>query len=158
MRISCLSKRPRVVLLGCVLLVIGVARAAGASIGFQPVSSQELSMTSEPAAPGASAIILYREVYRDDNGSTPHQDNYLRIKILTEAGRRYADVEIPFVKDSLEVSNLHARSIAPDGTITNFEGKAFEKTVVKARGLKYLAKVFTLPNIRQGSIIEYFYT
>ena len=36
---------------------------------FRPVSPEELKMTSEPAAPGAPAIILYREVYRDDSGT-----------------------------------------------------------------------------------------
>jgi hypothetical protein len=33
---------------------------AYASLGFQPVSPDELKMTSEPLAPGAPAIILYR--------------------------------------------------------------------------------------------------
>ena len=56
--------------------------------GFQPVSPEELKMTSEPLAPGAPAIILYRQVDRDDNGQTTHEDNYVRIKILTEEGRK----------------------------------------------------------------------
>lgn len=129
-----------------------------ASVGFQPVSSQELSMTSEPAAPGAAAIILYRQVDRDDDRRSGHQDNYIRIKILTDAGRSYADVEIPFFKGESDITNFHARSIAPDGTITNYEGKIFEKTIVKARGFSYLAKVFTLPNVQKGSILEYYYT
>ena len=34
----------------------------------------------------------------------------------------------------------------------------FEKTIVKGRGIKVLAKTFTLPNVQVGSIIEYFYT
>src|ERR1044071_4088437 len=69
------------------------------SVGFQPVSQDELKMTSEPKAPGAHAIILFRQVDRDDRGLTAHEDVYLRIKILTEEGRRYADIEIPFYKE-----------------------------------------------------------
>jgi hypothetical protein len=91
------------------------------AIGFQPVSPEELKMTSEPLAPGAPAIILYREVNRDDNGHTSHEDNYFRIKILTEEGRKYADVEIPFQKGANDVVNVYARSIRPDGTIANFD-------------------------------------
>jgi len=34
------------------------------------VSPDELKLTSEPQAPGAPAIILYRQVDRDDNGQT----------------------------------------------------------------------------------------
>lgn len=129
-----------------------------AGVGFQPVNPDELKMTSEPQAPGAPAIILYRQVDRDDNGRTSHQDDYIRIKILTEEGRKFADVEIPFFKDSENIVNIHARAIRPDGTIANFDGKVFDKTIAKAKGLKYQAKTFTLPDIQVGSIIEYYYT
>jgi hypothetical protein len=126
--------------------------------GFQPISPDELKMTSEPLAPGAPAVILYRQIDRDDNGRTSHEDNYFRIKILTEEGRKYADIEIPFFKESSDIVNIRARTISPDGSVTNFDGKVFEKNIVKAKGLKYLAKTFTLPGVQVGSILEYFYT
>ena len=119
-------------------------------------NSAELSMTSEPAVPGASAIILYRQVDRDD-GKGGHEDEYRRIEIFTDEGRKYADIEIPFVKEVFEVGDIHARSIAPDGTITNYEGKPLEKTIIKAKGLRILAKVLTLPNVQKGSIVEFYY-
>src|SRR5712671_1411502 len=131
---------------------------AWAGSGFQPVSPDELKLTSEAQAPGAAAILLYRQVDRDDNGRTSHEDNYFRIKILTEEGRKYADIEIPFLKQSENIVNVRARTIKPDGSIVNFDGKVFEKTIVKAKGLKYLAKTFTLPDIQVGGIIEYYYT
>ena len=53
------------------------------------VSPDELKITSEPLAQGAAAIILYRQVDRDDNIQTGHEDNYIRIKILTEERRKY---------------------------------------------------------------------
>jgi hypothetical protein len=131
---------------------------AARAVGFQPVSQEELKLTAEPKAPGAPAIILYREVDRDDRGLTAHEDVYFRIKILTEEGRRYGDVEIPYFKDEGNIVNIHARTIKPDGTIVNFSGKAFDKEIAKARALKYLAKTFTLPDVEVGAIIEYFYT
>jgi Domain of Unknown Function with PDB structure (DUF3857) len=138
------------------------APQARAGVGFQPVSPDELKMTSEPLAPGAPAIILYRQVDRDDNIQTPHEDNYFRIKILTEEGRKRADVEIPFWKESEEIVSIHARTIRPDGSIADFGGKVFEKYLVKGRvrgrDLKVLAKTFTLADVQVGSIIEYSYT
>jgi hypothetical protein len=128
------------------------------AVGFQPVSPDELKMTSEPKAPGAPAIILYRQVDRDDRGQTAHEDVYFRIKILTEEGRKYADVEIPFWRDQGDVVNIHARTIKPDGTIINFSGKAFDKSIIKARGVKYLAKTFTMTDVQPGAILEYYYT
>jgi hypothetical protein len=126
--------------------------------GFPPLSPEDLKMTSEPKAPGAPAIILYREVDRDDNGHTSHEDNYVRIKILTEEGREQANVEIEFFKTDGDVVNIHARTIRPDGSSADFDGKVFEKVIEKAQGLKYLAKTFTLPEVQVGSIIEYRYT
>jgi len=134
------------------------AQEAKAGVAFQPVSPDELKMTSEPLAPGAPAIILYRQVDRDDNSRTSHEDNYFRIKILTEEGRRHADVEIPFLKGNNDVVNVRARTIKPDGSIVNFDGKVYEKNLVKGRGVKYLAKTFTLPDVQVGGIIEYFFT
>jgi hypothetical protein len=142
----------------CVL----AAPEAKAGAGFQPVSPDELKMTSEPLAPGAPAIILYRQVDRNDNdhdtrGRTSHDNEYFRIKILTEEGRKYADVEIPFDSQYENVVDVKARTIKPDGSIVNFDGKVFEKTLVKGRGVKYLAETFTLPDVQVGGIIEYSY-
>ena len=54
-------------------------------------------MTSEPLAPGAPAIILYRQVDRDDDHLFRAKIITFGIKILTEEGRKYANVEIPFL-------------------------------------------------------------
>ena len=128
------------------------------SVSFQPVVPEELKMTSEPKAPGAPAIILFREVNRDDRGKTAHEDVYFRIKILTDEGRKYGDIEIPFFRDSGKIVNIHARTIRPDGSVVDFTGKAFDKSIVKARGVRYMAKTFTMPDVQVGSILEYYYT
>jgi hypothetical protein len=123
---------------------------------WQPISQEELKMASLPEAPGAPAVILYRQVDRDD-GRSAHEFNYVRIKILTEEGRKYANVEIPFFKETGTVLGIKARSIRADGSIAQFDGKVYEQTIVKAKGFKYLAKTFTLPDVQIGSIIEYHY-
>jgi Domain of Unknown Function with PDB structure (DUF3857) len=134
------------------------SRPVSAGEGFQPVTPEELKMTGEPKAPGAPAIILFRQVDRDDNGNTSHEYNYLKIKILTEEGRKYADVEIPFFRSEGNIAGIRARTTRPDGSVVNFDGKVFERSIVKAKGLKYLAKTFTLPDVQAGCVIEYFYT
>lgn len=140
------------------VLTAGSPSLSHAFVGFQPVSPDELKMTSEPKAPGAMAVILYQEVYRDDTVRTAHEDDYFRVKILTEEGRKYADIEVPFFPGQSKIGNVHARTIEPDGSIVNFGEQVFEKQIVKARGVKYMAKTFTLPNVQVGSILEYFYT
>jgi hypothetical protein len=132
---------------------------AKAGDAFQQPTPEELRMTTEPNAPGAPAIILYRQVDRDDSGRSAHENVYVRTKILTEEGRKYADIEIPFYKQNgNNIVNVRARTVRPDGSIVNFDGKVFEKSIAKAKGLRYMAKTLTLPDVQVGSIIEYSYT
>jgi hypothetical protein len=155
--------RRRLAVFSCALcLVLGISihppTSVSANQGFQPVSADELKMTSEPNAPGAPAIILYRQVDREDAGIAPHEFNYFRIKILTEEGRKYADIEVPFFTGYAgSISNIKARTIRPDGSIADFQGSVFEKSIMKAKGVSYMAKTFTLPDVQIGSVIEYYY-
>lgn len=122
---------------------------------WQPINVDELKMTADPAHP-YDAIILYHEETSDDLKS--HAFVYKRIKILTEKGRERANVEIPYDGTDYHIIDVKARTVAPDGTITPFSGKTFDTTIIKGRGIKYLAKTFSLPNVQTGSIIEWRYT
>ncbi|HEX8872289.1 MAG TPA: DUF3857 domain-containing protein, partial [Candidatus Acidoferrum sp.] len=124
---------------------------------WQPITPEELKMTSEPLAPGAPAIYLYRQVDRNDSNRAASEYNYIRVKVLTEEGRKYANVELPFQKMRTSISGIRARTVRPNGTIAEFDGKVFERTIEKAKGVKILAKTFTLPDVQVGSIIEYHY-
>jgi len=138
----------------CVLGLLFLSSSAHAA-DWLPVSPEELRMTSEPKAPKTPAIYLYRQVDRDDNEST--ETIYARIKVLTEEGRKFGDVEIPYDGEHEGIRALQARTIRPDGSIAEFDGTVYEKPLVKARGFKMMAKSFTLPNVEVGSIIEYRY-
>jgi hypothetical protein len=132
-------------------LIIDPALAAE----WQPISPDDLHMTSEPKAPGAPAIVLYRQVDRNDHDSV--ESVYVRIKILTEEGRKYADIEIPFAKESEHITDVQGRTIRPDGSIANFDGKPYDKQLVSRHGSKVVATTFALPDAQVGSIIEYRY-
>lgn len=148
-----LSRRVLPQLLGIITLLSPLARAGQ---NWFPISPEELKMTTEPKAPGAPAIYLYRQVDLDD--VELKETIYTRIKIFNEEGRKFANIEIPYVKGSGDIKNLQARTIHPDGAIINFDGKMFDSTIVKAKGFKYQAKTFTMPDVQPGSIVEYHYT
>lgn len=133
-------------------------------VDFQKPTPEELAMTALPGYPGAAAVVLYREeITKDDLHSVSHYD---RIKILTDEGKKYANVELSYVStsntnegmgDDKTVESILGRTIHPDGTVIPFTGKPYLKTMVKTEGAKYQAKVFTLPDVEVGSIIEYRY-
>jgi hypothetical protein len=124
---------------------------------WQPIDPADLKMTSEPKAPGAPAIYLYRQVDRKDASKAATEYNYVRIKILTEEGRQYANIEIPYYRQdaSVNISNIRARTIRPDGTVVNFDGKVYDKIIEKTKGTKIRAKAFSIPDVQVGSIVEY---
>jgi Domain of Unknown Function with PDB structure (DUF3857)/Transglutaminase-like superfamily len=119
-----------------------------------PVTQQDLDLKQVPNAAGADAIQLYYADFINDQEQTEFY--YHRIKVLNEKGNRRADVEI-IVPSEGSISGLKARTIHPDGKIIEFTGKPFQKTVVKGKGYKFVAKAFTMPDVTVGSIIEYKY-
>jgi len=108
-------------------------------------------MTSEPRAPGASAIILTYEQVDDPN--TGESKTHERIKVLTTAGTSAANIQIPgsFIDLDYAKAAFSARVIQPSGTTTEF---VMDKTNahIDRRGIVNVA----LPNAAVGSILEYF--
>jgi hypothetical protein len=133
-----------------------IACVPAAASPWLPVTAQELQMTDDAQAPRTPAIILYRQVDRDDNGST--ERDYLRIKILSEEGRQFGNVEIAFDSNRESIHAIEARTIRPDGSIVIFDGTIYDKQLAEGQGLNLRAKAFALPDVQVGGIIEYRYT
>jgi len=141
------------------LMVVGMVLGAGAGWGqwTQP-TPEELSMTSLPQVPGAPAFYLFREEKTIDHLHV--YSEYVRMKILTEGGKKYANVELKYIGGGemrRSIGEIEGRTIHPDGTVIPFTGKPYDQTLVKGSGMSAKAKVFTLPDVTVGSIIEYRY-
>lgn len=113
-------------------------------------------MTSDPKAPGADAVYLYLE--ENDNDTQHYESHYARIKVLTEKGKEMATVELPYLKEFWKVVDIKARTIHPDGTIVPLAGKPDDLLGEKTGNEEIKRKVFTLPSVEVGSILEYRYT
>ncbi|HMD32867.1 MAG TPA: DUF3857 domain-containing protein [Candidatus Acidoferrales bacterium] len=142
------------VILACAAAAAFASRAAGAD-DWLPIAPEDLTLKDNPANPGSDAMILYREHSVDQTKGSVEE--YQRIKIFSESGEKYGDVEIFYNQTAAEIRDIRARTIRPDGGITVFQGQVFDKIIVKAGGLKLNAKAFTLPDVLPGAIIEYKY-
>lgn len=139
--------------------LISLSAAPLARAQWTPPTPEELSMSSQPEVPGASAVYLFREEITDDR---IHMFSiYTRLKVLTEGGKEFSNVELNFARGhdgaGYDVEGISGRTIHPDGTIIPFTGKPYEKLIEKTHGVKVMAKVFTMPAVEVGSIIEYRY-
>lgn len=147
----------RISLAICLAFVLGPSCLASDTPGWIAVTPAELELKDVAGNPGAPAVQLYFAHYISEKDRT--EFFYHRIKILTEAGRSWANVEIPvpFYR-RMKMEDLAARTILPNGKIVDYTGQPFEKVILKGRGFKYLAKSFTLPEVSVGSIVEFKYT
>jgi len=112
-------------------------------------------MTSVPSAPGAHAVILQWD-HRQDDGDN-WESEYVRIKIFDREAAKWGDVELPYAEGHSWIKRLEARTIHADGTIIPFDGKTYDKLMVKSRGVKVMARTFSFPGVEPGSILEYYY-
>jgi Domain of Unknown Function with PDB structure (DUF3857)/Transglutaminase-like superfamily len=145
-----------------------VARSAGFALGawlafaggaaaqqtLPPLTEADRALKQCPGQPDAPAILLYRGQTSNQNDWTYSESR--RIKVLTEAGKKYGSIEIPF-SDAWEVQSVRAAVVRPDGRSVPFGGEMFDKTVVEIGGFKHMVKTFALPDVEAGSIIEYGY-
>ncbi|MGC2635584.1 MAG: DUF3857 domain-containing protein [Acidobacteriaceae bacterium] len=113
-------------------------------------------MTSDPQAPNAPAVYLNYEEYMDVPG---HFDRcYGRIKILSQKGiEEFSDVELAYPAGIINIRGVEGRTIHSDGTIVPFTGQPHQKELVRTGGVKEMAKVFSMPDVQVGSILEYQY-
>ena len=122
---------------------------------WPPVPPAELALKDNVFDPGSPAMILEYEVESDNNKS--NETLYKRIKIFREEGKKFADVEIPYLEKFIKVEDIRARLTLPSGKAEDFNGAIYDKEIVKAKKFLYNAKTFTLPNVEVGSVIEYGY-
>lgn len=123
------------------------------SAQFQAPSKDELEMTSDPKAPGADAVYLYREEKTDDN--LHYHSYYIRIKVLSEKGKELATVRTPYERRGFKVTDIQGRTIHRDGTVIPLTAKPSDLTDIKTKDFQVNTMVFTLPNVEVGSILEY---
>ena len=128
----------------------------GVAQKFQEPTKEELQMTSDPKAPGAPAVFLYRE--ESTNNRNHYISEYARIKVLTEKGKEWATVEVPYDGSGSEPPIIEGRTIHSDGTVIPLVGKVSDLLVFKRTNSNYKAAVFNMPSVEVGSILEYRWT
>lgn len=125
----------------------------------------DLQMTVYSKDSSAAAVKLcdYGEAYIIANpvSATLNFERHVRIKILNKSGLEWADVEIPlYYEGSREekVREIRAASY-------NLEGGKVVETHLEKTGIfkekldrRFRLQKFTIPNVREGSVIEYTYT
>jgi hypothetical protein len=129
---------------------------SGMAQKFQEPSREELQMTSDAKAPGAAAV--YLQLKEETNNRSHIVSRYARIKVLTEQGKDYATVEVPYIPGYSATPIIEARTIHADGTIIPLTGKPEDLLVARTNRSHLNVSVFNLPSVDVGSVLEYRWT
>lgn len=133
-------------------------------IKFGEIPQKDLEMTVYSNDSSASAVVLtdYGEAYIQSNVNTTLLifERHTRIKILKKEGLKWADISIPLY----HIGSSEERVTSLKASTFNLEnGKMIETRMLKDGIFKEkfnrninLHK-FTLPNVKEGSVIEYSY-
>lgn len=147
------------------LLCVTSQTALAQDYRFGKVSREEVEQKQHPNEPDANAAILYREMntnfdYTVDGGFDAVNEVYERIKIYNKDGVEWATRQIELYKGGSgeELSQLK-------GYVYNLENNKVVDEKLRKNGIfetqrnEYYTDVsFTMPNIKEGSVIEFQYT
>ncbi len=130
------------------------------------VSEAELTEKKHPIDTSAVAAILYRKSrvffeYSNSKGFTVVTEVQARIKIYKKEGYHWADNNVPYLVTASSPENVSFS----DAITYNLVGGKIEKTKVKSESIfdekvnKYFnRKKITMPNVKEGSVLEFKYT
>jgi len=127
---------------------------------FGKVEKSELELKQCDFDEKAEALILFDDGQLDYvPGAGFEMKKIIRIKILSDKGLEWANVHLPYsiVKDEEEdISGLEAQTYNLDNTGNIVVSKVEKKLIYEKKINKRLSeKVFTFPEVKVGSVIEY---
>ncbi len=134
-------------------------------IKYGDIPLEDLKMTSYAKDSSASAVVLvdYGEAYLqvNINTATLNFERHVRIKILKKEGLEWADAKINLFKSGSaeeRVTNLKASTYNLEGGKV-VQSSMSKDAVFKEKFNNYInIQKFSLPNVKEGSVIEYSYT
>jgi len=147
-----------------VLFCAVLLKAQNNSMEFKNIPNEELTMTRYVADPNAKAVVLYDKgksyfVLTDVSFDIMFERS-TRIKILTDAGVDYAEIEIPFYHEGNnyeEVYGIEAYSYNIENGSVNATPLNLSNVYVEKIDNNWSVKKFAIPNVKKGTVIEYRY-
>ncbi len=157
-------KYTRLFFISILLFPIAV-NAQDYSTVFGKVGQAELDLSSNIKNNNAEAVVLFdigkSYFVREDDSFILVFERKTRVKILTQAGLKYAEVEVPFYQEgniNEQVDNIEAYTY-------NFDQERLVQAQLSAKNFhdeklneQWNLRKFVVPEVKVGSIIEYKYT
>ena len=150
------------------LFFIVMQISIGQNFKFGKVSKEELQEKAHPTEPDANAAVLYREFktnfeYIESEGFMVVTEVFERIKIYKKEGFDWGTISVSLyqggsgAKEEITSLKAYTHYISDEGKMDDEKLRSagiFDEKTSKYRVLKK----FTMPNLKEGCVIEYRYT
>ncbi|MFV0589860.1 MAG: DUF3857 domain-containing protein [Draconibacterium sp.] len=147
-----------------VCVFAGNALAQNFITEFGKVGKDEFDLKAYEKDKAAEAVVLFdigdSRFLEDSEGFEIVFEQSKRIKILSEAGIKYAEVEIPFYREG----NIFEKIYDLEAYTFNFQDGRLTRTALEKENIHdekvndyWMVKKFAFPNVKEGSVIEYRY-
>ncbi len=143
------------------IVLILISNNCGPQYTGKSFSFSDIQIDKTPTKntfPNNNAVYLLREAKFEIQAISTFSEHIV-VKVLKEGGKKYANVRIPLWQD-WKVLDIKARTIKPNGEIVNINQKDIFEITDFPEYIMYAdrkAKVFTLPAVDTGCILEYTY-
>jgi transglutaminase-like putative cysteine protease len=157
-------KHLRYLLIICILNSAVTIKGQEFSREFGQIGKAEADLISYSPDKSAEAVVLFdigkSHFVNSDRSFDVIFERTTRIKILSDAGIKWAEVEIPFYQEG----GIYETVYEIEAYTYNPEGESFRRTVFNSSNCHdeklnefWVLKKFALPDVKAGSIIEYRY-
>lgn len=129
---------------------------AGAA-DFPPVTDEQRSLESVSSDPRASAVVLFKNGnlrLMGIRGQATYSSLVVetRIKVLTEQGEKYGEMEVPH-SEFVRLVSFEGRTVSPDGTVVPLpEDAVFRRTTSGQK--KWYVTSAAFPAVEPGAILD----
>ncbi|MDX8340578.1 DUF3857 domain-containing protein [Draconibacterium sp. IB214405] len=141
-----------------------LANAQDFSFEYGQVSNADIELKEYDKDKTAEAVVIYDKgssyFVQSSNGFDLIFERSKRIKILTEAGIDYAEIEIPFYREG----SIFEKIVELEAITHNFENGKLTRTLLTSDSWNdeiyndyWMVRKFAMPNVKAGSIIEFKY-
>jgi hypothetical protein len=156
-----------IVLFGAWFLPAAGVAAYDCPFAWEPVTDADWTIAEDTVKGIHDAVIILERVNIDDSeirrfsleellGNRSYRSLYRRVRILSDAGRSEADVDVPVFHWNQKIDRIQARTILRDGTIITMQPDQIHvKEVIKTDDEKVKQTSFSLPGVTDDCIIEY---
>ena len=132
---------------------------------FGKVTQHEMTMETYDKDSDAEAVVLYKigdtQFSRSVGNLVLDMSVRTKIKIINQAGLKYAEYEIPLYSSGNDIEDL----IELEATTYNYENGQLIKSDLEKKNIferrnnqHWISKTFAMPNVKEGSVIEIKYT